>query len=249
VVRLTTAAAIWHDVECASYEADLPLWRELAAEADGPVLDLGCGTGRVALDLAARGHDVTGIDCEPAFATALAARARERGLRVRAETGDARSFSLPAQTFSLAIAPMQVAQLLGGRAGRAGMLVCARRHLAEGGMLAVALADPLEGIPADDGLAPPLPDVREEDGWVYSSTPVDVREEPGATAIDRLRQAVSPSGELDESMATIRLDSVTGSELEAEARDVGGYAVRPRREVPATVDYVGSVVVMLEATP
>jgi SAM-dependent methyltransferase len=241
-----TAAAIWHDVECASYEADLPLWRELAAEAPGPVLDLGCGTGRVALDLAARGHDVTGLDSEPSFIAALAARARQRRLAVRAQTADARSFALSGQTFALAIAPMQVAQLLGGREGRTRMLACVHRHLDPGGLLAVALADPLEGIPDDEELAPPLPDVREEDGWVYSSTPVDVRQEEGATAIDRLRQAVSPSGELDESFATILLDSVTPGELEDEAT---GYAVRDRRQVPATVDYVGSVVVVLEATP
>ena len=46
-------AIAWHDAECGSYRADLPLWRELADEAGGPVLDLGCGSGRVALDLAA----------------------------------------------------------------------------------------------------------------------------------------------------------------------------------------------------
>jgi SAM-dependent methyltransferase len=247
VVGLTTAAAIWHDVECASYEADLPLWRELAAEAGGPILDLGCGTGRVALDLAALGHDVTGVDCEPSFTAALSARARERGIRVRAETADARSLVLAGRTFALAIAPMQVAQLLGGPEGRARMLASIRRHLDPGGLLAVALADPFEGMPEDEDPAPPLPDVREEGGWVYSSTPVDVREEPGgSTAIDRLRQAVSPSGDLDESLATILLDRVTPEQLEREAL---GYVARPPRQVPATVDYVGSVVVMLEAAP
>jgi SAM-dependent methyltransferase len=249
VVGLSAGAAIWHDVECASYEADLPLWRELAAETGGPILDLGCGTGRVALDLAAHGHEVTGIDSEPAFTAALAARARERGLRVRAETGDARSFALAGRAFALAVAPMQVAQLLGGREGRMGMLACAREHLKPGGVLAVALADPLEGIPDDEDPVPPLPDVREEDGWVYSSTPVDVRKEGAATAIDRLRQAVSPSGELDESLATIMLDAVTPDELEAEADAAADYVVRTRRHVPPTVDYVGSVVVMLEAAP
>jgi hypothetical protein len=142
---------------------------------------------------------------------------------------------------------MQVAQLLGGPDGRAGMLASARRHLRAGGIVAIALADPLEGIPDGEGFAPPLPDVREQDGWVYSSTPVNVREEPGATAIDRLRQAVSPSGELDESMATIRLDSVRPKELEAEAERA--FVVRERRHVPPTADYVGSIVVMLEARP
>ena len=239
-----TSAAIWHDVECASYDADLPLWRELARAAAGPILDIGCGTGRVALDLAAQGHDVTGLDSEPSFTAALAARARERGLRVRAETADARSFALAGRIFSLAIAPMQVVQLLGGSDGRARMLASTRRHLEPGGLCAIALADPLDGVPDDEELAPPLPDVREEDGWVYSSTPVDVREEDGATAIDRLRQAVSPTGELDESMATIVLDSVRPDELETEAV---GYRVRERRNVRPTTDYVGSVIVMLEA--
>jgi SAM-dependent methyltransferase len=248
VVGLTgVAPAIWHDVECASYDADLPLWRALAAEADGPILDLGCGTGRVALDLAAHGHDVTGLDSEPSFTAALASRARERRLHVRAETADARSFDLAGQTFALAIAPMQVAQLLGGATGRAGMLASARRHLEAGALLAIALADPFEGISDEEEMAPPLPDVREEDGWVYSSTPVNVREEPDGTAIDRLRQAVSPNGELDESMATIRLDRVEPGDLEDEALALGCYLVKPRRKVPPTTDYVGSAVVVLEA--
>ena len=58
----------WHDTECGSYDADLPLWRELAGA--GPVLDVGAGTGRVALDLAARGASVTALDVEPAFGRA-----------------------------------------------------------------------------------------------------------------------------------------------------------------------------------
>jgi SAM-dependent methyltransferase len=241
--------AIWHDVECASYEADLPLWRELAAAAGAgaAVLDLGCGTGRVAIDLAARGHEVTGLDCEPSFARALAARARERGVRVHAELGDARSFALARQDFALAIAPMQVAQLLGGHDGRVGMLACTRRHLRAGALLAVALADPFDGIPEDAEALPPLPDVREEAGWVYSSMPVGVHDEPDATAIERLRQAVSPAGELAESMDTIRLDRVSADELEVEAAPAGGWSVRARRQVPPTPDYVGSTVVMLEA--
>lgn len=238
-------AAIWHDVECASYDADLPLWRELAGSCRGPVLDIGCGTGRVALDLAARRHDVTGLDSEPELVHALAARARERGLRVRAEVGDARAYRLGARRFALAILPMQVTQLLGGAGGRSAMLECTRRHLRPGGILAAALADPLEGLPADDAL-PPLPDVREQEGWVYSSMPVAVREQAEATEIERVRQAVSPGGEMDESVFTIALDRVTPEELEA-AGTAEGFSVRERRRVPPTADYVGSAVVVLEA--
>ncbi len=56
---------IWHDVECSRYDADFALWRELAAAAGGPILDVGAGTGRVALDLAAAGHEVVALDLDP----------------------------------------------------------------------------------------------------------------------------------------------------------------------------------------
>lgn len=234
----------WHDVECASYAADLPVWRALAEERSGPLLDVGCGTGRVALDLAARGHDVTALDSDAELLRELASRSRERGLRVDTMTADARSFAL-GRRFALAIAPMQVFQLLGGPEGRRGALERAREHLDPGGVLAVALADPFEAVPPDDAL-PPVPDVREQDGWVLSSQPVAVRPENGTVAIDRLRQLVSPTGELTQELFTVRLDTVAVDELEREAERAG---LRPagRRPVPATPDHVGSTVVLCEA--
>lgn len=236
--------AAWHDVECASYGADLPLWRELAEERGSPVLDIGAGTGRVALDLAARGHRVVALDADPELVDACSARARERALPVRAHAADARSFGLDT-LFPLAILPMQVAQLLGGRAGRAAMLAAVRAHLEPGGLLAVALADPFGGVPAGEFL-PPLPDVLEVDGWVLSSTPVDVRDEPECVSVDRHRQAVSPEGDLSEEVFTLRLDSVSAATLEAEGAEAG-FTPLARREVPDTRDYAGSTVVLLEA--
>jgi SAM-dependent methyltransferase len=236
---------IWHDVECASYDADVPLWRELAAQARGPVLDIGSGTGRIALDLAARGHDVTALDADSALIDALAERARESGLRLRAVAADARTFEIPGARFSLAIAPMQVVQLFGGSAARTAALERVRAHLVSGGLFAAAIADPFEGEPPEI-VGPPLPDVREQDGWVFQSQPVFLREVPGGCEIDRVRQAVSPSGELTESYNTIRLDDLAAEELESDGR-AAGFRVCPRRAVPGTRDYVGSTVVMLEA--
>jgi SAM-dependent methyltransferase len=238
-------ASAWHDVECSSYGADLPLWRELAATAHGPVLDVGAGTGRVALHLATRGHEVTAIDADPELARACARLARDRRLPVRALAADARSFDLGGR-FALALLAMQVAQLLGGRRGRSAMLSTVCRHLRRGGVLAVALADPFEGVPAGEAL-PPLPDVLERDGWVLSSTPVQVREEEdGTVAIDRLRQAVSPAGELTEEAVTIRLEPLAPETLEQEAADAGLSVLQSRR-IEATREHVGSTVVLLES--
>jgi SAM-dependent methyltransferase len=238
--------AVWHDLECGGYTADLDLWQELAAAAGGPVLDIGCGTGRVALELADAGHDVTGLDSDPELVAELARRAREEGLRVRAHAADARSFAL-GRDFALAIAPMQVVQLLGGPAGRAAMLSHVRDHLRPGARFAAALSNPFEAVAAEDAL-PPLPDVREDGGWVVSSRPYAVRPGPEGVEVDFLRQLVSPTGELTEELYTVLLDSVTPDELEAEGR-AAGLVPAGRRSVPETDEYVGSTVVLLERTP
>jgi SAM-dependent methyltransferase len=245
---------LWHDVECGSYTADLPLWRELAeegvrsprslaGEAGGPVLDLGAGTGRVALDLAAHGHDVLAIDTEPELLDELARRARARGLRVEVLAADVRELALRRE-YPLVIAPMQLVQLLGGPAGRAAMLAGVRRGLRPGGRFAAALADPHDAI-APEGALPPLPDVLERDGWVLSSQPVDVRAEGCRVAVERQRQLVSPSGDLREELSTVLLDVVSVEGFEREAR-AAGLRLADRRTVPETPDHIGSTVVLVE---
>jgi SAM-dependent methyltransferase len=241
---LVATDAAWHDVECGSYTADFELWHELARDRGGPVLDVGCGTGRVALELAAAGHEVIGLDADQPLVTTLNVRAAKAGVPASALRADARSFTLK-RRFPLAIVPMQVAQLLGGTAGRATMLATLARHLEPGGLIALAVADPFEAVEPGES-RPPLPDVLEIDGWVLSSTPVAVRDEGDAVAIDRIRQAVSPAGDLTEELSSITLDDCAPATLEDEGR-AAGLTVLPARHVPPTVDYVGSTVVMLEA--
>jgi SAM-dependent methyltransferase len=227
----------WHDVEHGAYDADLPLWRELADSVGGPILDLGAGTGRVAIDLAARGHEVVALDADPELLDALAARAPG----VTTVTADTRSFALR-RTFALVIAPMQLAQILGGRDSRVAMLACVHAHLDPGGTFAAALAEPRDAA-SDDEIAPPLPDMLESDGWVFSSLPVSIEERNGTVVVTRRRLAVSPAGELNEDTAEIVFDLVSAAEFEDEAR-AAGLAPVERRTVPETDDHIGSTVIV-----
>jgi SAM-dependent methyltransferase len=233
-----SAATIWHDVECGSYLEDVALWRELAEAADGPVLDVGAGTGRIALDLAARGIEVVALDSEPELLAALSSRAEAAGLTVPTVCADARDFDLGERRFGLIAVPMQTLQLLGGAEGRAGFLRCAASHLRPGGAVAAALADALDSFDGEsDGL--PEPDVATVDGITYSSLPLAVVDEGDHAAIHRLRQ-VGGTEEHD----VIRLARVSAAEV-AEEAEAFGLSAEAARRIPATDVYVGSTVVVL----
>jgi SAM-dependent methyltransferase len=232
---------VWHDVECGAYGEDLPLWRELADACEGPLLDVGAGTGRVALHLAGRGHPVVALDRAPALLAAL--RQRAAGLPVETVEADARSFDLAGRRFGLILVPMQTVQLLGGPDGRGAFMARAAAHLNRGGLLAIAIADALEAFEEGDAV-PLLPDLREIDGVVYSSRPVAVRMERGGAAIHRVRETVDLAGRRTVADDVIVLDDVDAATLEAEGAAHGLRAERARR-IPATDDYVGSTVAML----
>jgi SAM-dependent methyltransferase len=239
---MSGTAAIWHDVECGSYDADLPLWEELAEEYGGPVLELGCGTGRVALHLAQRGHEVHAVDREPDFVLTLAERARAKSLPIDPICVDALDLELD-EVATLALAPMQFLQLLQGPEARIRCMQRVAAALRSGGLFAAAI---VEQPPASGGSLPPLPDVREVDGWIYSSLPTLIIGEAGGRIIlRRLRQTVAPDGTLSDEPNEIQLFRLRAGELEAEA-EIAGFVPAGRLSVPPTEVHVGSKVVLLE---
>ncbi len=222
---------IWHDVECGAYEVDLALWEELAGGCGGPILELGCGSGRVLRHLSRRGHEISGLDRDPRLIEELDG----------AQLGDARDFEL-GRRFGLVLAPMQLIQLFAEEKERLDCLRCVAAHLAADGLAAFAI---VESMPEPSSGASPLPDAREVDGWVYSSLPVDARVDAEAIRVRRLRQTVSPAGELGEELHEVELRILDAATLEDEARKIG---LRPigRRPIPPTDAHVGSTVVLLK---
>ncbi len=237
-----SAEVAWHDAECGSYAADLQLWDRLAREAAGPVLELGAGTGRVALHLAGRGHEVTAVDEDEEFLEALATRADSRSLAVTTIVADIGDLS-PTRPFALVIAPMQVLQLL-DRDRRVAALECAAATLAPDGRLAVAIVEEAPEL-GDGAAAGLLPDVVERDGWIYSSLPTELTRDGDWLVVRRLRQLVSPDGDLSDSVHTLRLAILTPGAIAADAR-VAGFRTLGDHAIPGTDDHLGSTVVMLE---
>ena len=232
-----SAGAIWHEIECGAYAADLPLWEELSERAGGPVLELGCGTGRVVLHLAKRGHETIGLDSDGELLAALERRAA--GLPVRAVHADARDFEL-GESVALALAPTHVLQLLPGSEDRIEALRRVAAHLRPGGLLAAAI---IEEMPPPDDSPPPLPDVREVDGWVYSSRATEAVVAPGEIVVRRLRETVSPTGELSEEPNEVRIATFPATQLEAEGM-LAGLTPVARNEIAATDLHVGSLVLV-----
>lgn len=214
------------------------MWRALASEHGDPILDIGAGTGRVALDLVSHGHRVTALDRDPALLAELADHAQLRTVRA-----DARSFTL-GHRFALCLVPMQTIQLLGGARGRRDFLRCAQRHLSVGGVLAAAIADALEPYEVSVDSLYPLADMCERSGVVYSSQPIAIRADHDGYVLERRRETITASEERRVEHDLIRLDRLTPEQLEQEAVAVGMRAAGRARVAP-TREHAGSVVVML----
>ena len=93
---------------------DVPFWRTLALQQKGPVLELGCGTGRISIPLAKAGVSLVGIDRSDAMLARARNRIRRGRLTSRARLlrGDIRSLPFRASTFPLVMAPYGVLQSL-----------------------------------------------------------------------------------------------------------------------------------------
>jgi SAM-dependent methyltransferase len=237
-----SSSVIWQDVECGAYAADLKAWERLASGSPEPILELGCGTGRVCLHLARLGHEVWAADVDEEFLAALEARAAADRLPVHTVRADASRLEL-GREFGLVIAAMQFIQMIGDRAARAAVLARASAHLRPGGRLAAAI---LDGAPEDlQGAPAPLPDVREIDGRVYSSLPVDVVTDGPRLDLRRLRQEVGPDGAMTESEHAESLWLLDADALETEG-EAAGMRRGDRVPVPAMDGYVSSMIVVLE---
>ena len=129
-----------------SVEGDTDFYRRLARETGGPILEVGCGTGRVATALAADGHEVVGID----LSGPMLRLAEQRREALPADAAARLSFHLADMTtldlgrdFALIVAPARVFQFMLTSAAQREALAALRTHLRRNGRLVLDLFDPL----------------------------------------------------------------------------------------------------------
>lgn len=163
--------ARFYDGDYRNYDDDIDAIAMLAEEYGDPILELGSGTGRVLLPLAAAGHTITGVDISPALTTLAEEKLRRNGLesRVRLVTDDLRTFELPQKSFAFAFCTSNTLMHLADANEQLAALRNAARHLRPGGRLLIDLFNPdLPRLFAVDGL------MELADRWYDEETGVQV---------------------------------------------------------------------------
>jgi SAM-dependent methyltransferase len=138
---------------------DIPFYFEYAKKQKGEVLELGCGTGRVALALAAEGIRVTGLDLSQEMLDVFRAKLTDKpelADKVTLVHGNMADFSFN-RKFGMVIAPFRAFQALTDDNDIDNALDCINKHLTDGGIFIVNVFDP-------------MPERMTEQAWCYPET-------------------------------------------------------------------------------
>jgi SAM-dependent methyltransferase len=137
------AVARYFDADTAAFLDDLPVIQAYARETRGPLLELGCGTGRLLVPLARAGYTVTGVDLSPDMLAQARAKTEAAGVaeRVTLLEGDFGSVGLPG-TYRFAFIVMNTFLHLLNREDQLRALRHWHTHLARGAMLLVDVFAP-----------------------------------------------------------------------------------------------------------
>ncbi|HEX8488278.1 MAG TPA: methyltransferase domain-containing protein [Propionibacteriaceae bacterium] len=132
-------------------ELELERWMRYARAADGPVLEVMCGSGRFLLPLAAAGIDIDGTDASVDMLAACATKCRERNLSPQLTRQFAHEIDLP-RRYAFAFVAAGSFGLLVDEASYRGVLLKLLEHLEPGGVLAIEVETPAAGASTQRGL-------------------------------------------------------------------------------------------------
>jgi len=128
---------------------DVGFYRTLAAATRGCVVELGCGNGRILLELLAAGIDAIGVDASGGMLAELRQKARARGLPAPVARMDVRTLALR-PGFALVLCPYSLVTYMTTDAAVSALLAGARAALAPGGRLVIDAFVPRAPSPTDE---------------------------------------------------------------------------------------------------
>jgi SAM-dependent methyltransferase len=141
--------AHYYDLEYKAYDADIDFYVQFASLLDPerrlPLLELGCGTGRIALSLAEAGYHLVCVDVSEAMLEVCRSAAREHGVNglvmpVRADMHDLAG--VPAGPYNIAICALNTFAYLGSSEDQLAMLSAVKPLLVQHGILLLDLTPP-----------------------------------------------------------------------------------------------------------
>jgi SAM-dependent methyltransferase len=216
------ALARLYDLDLTEDPGDLDLYLALAARADGRVLELAAGTGRLAVPLALAGHPVTAVDLDPAMLRRAGARAEAAGVRDGAidfVEADLIGLALPeAGSYAFTFVALNSLMLLASRDGQRAAFRTMAAHLRPGGIAAV------------DVWLPDAEDLGRFDGRVILEWP---RPDPETGAL----VTKTGSAQHDPASATVTLTTIYESSRQGEA--VQRWVRRDRLRLVSADELVG----------
>src|SRR5437773_11106403 len=119
---------------------DVEWFSGLARRTGGPILELGCGTGRITVPIAQDGHHIVGLDRSAAMLERAERRARRANVEIRWVEGDMRAFSFN-EAFALVFVALNTFLMLDPN-DRWSCLARVREHLAPRGRVAIDVFQP-----------------------------------------------------------------------------------------------------------
>jgi len=144
-----------YDLLFETLDFDRAFWLGVGREAQGPVLDLGCGTGRVLIPLLEAGVDMDGVDLHPRMLDRLRAKAARRGFHPRLLAADMRDFTMP-RRYARVICAFNAFAHCESTQDQLATLRCCREHMEPGGALVLHISYPGVALWLDAGEAPVL---------------------------------------------------------------------------------------------
>jgi SAM-dependent methyltransferase len=146
-----TSFAELYDLFYEDFTEDLEMYLGFAERTGGPILEIGSGTGRVALALAEEGHTVVGLELSEAMRTVAQRKADRAQLtdRVEFSAGDMRRFKID-RHFGLIIAPLNTFLHNLTLDDQLATLACCKKHLRPGGLLVLDCFNPDPAHAEDD---------------------------------------------------------------------------------------------------